>query len=178
MTTPAEVFSGTPVVAGYVPPLVRRTTLPIAPVGASANERSVTVPEGHWYRVIYGATGWLASAVVADRNINFFVLPPQGFFGANLIQIGAPGPVQASQSAQLLFGPTLTSYTAVVAGVASMQFPIPDLLWPARTKLSIFVTNVQAGDTFTSGPGPVFMIEDYIEHAPAAAVVAAPLPLG
>jgi hypothetical protein len=150
-----------PTVSGYVPDLLRLTTTVQSFVNPDSLP-SMTVPDGHWWRILSGNACLVTNATVGNRVPSFAVKDGQN---VQVLQIPAPDVTKAGTVAWLVFGPFASAYaqTTVISNNV-LSWPIPDVLWPGGYKLQMRVDG-SPGIPPDGWSGPVFpslLIEDYV----------------
>jgi len=178
---PPPVSSVTPGIAGSVPYVApwqatfdRYGVQVIAGAVQAVNIRRITVPQSQYWRVIYMYATITTSAVVANRVMNYQIVPGDGSQGpfqpANIA-------IPANTTANYLFGPNLSPYSnvAVAADEASVQ-PIPDLIWPPGTIIQAFLTNADGGDLWSASFAvEIYSIRPHNEESVAVPSAATPV---
>lgn len=144
------VSAGVPYVAPWQSSFERYSTQLLVPNAPSTIVRSLTVPRGQWWRVVYMTFGATMSAVVANRYIWVFVRDSSS---NEVFRVPMPFAAVASGSYFFTVGPGLTSYSLpLTGGVGGAVVGIPDMLWRETFTISTEITNSQLGDVFASGP--------------------------
>lgn len=170
MTAPREQLGAVPVIAGYVPDLVRLTASAVDLIDPHGGLLLLTplVPAGHWWRVLNGRAIVSASANVSDRVLQVYA----GAAGLVLWQAMMPAAQVASQVASYTFGLGYTSSAFTAPGgrlIGSMG--LPDVLTPPGAVLNVNTggadSSLHFGDSWSTAQ---LLVEDYVERQPAAGV--------
>lgn len=144
------VSAGTPYIAPWQSAFERYSTQLLVPNAASSSIRSLTIPRGQWWRLVYQTFAFTTSAVAGNRYIWYYVREPAG---GEVYRQAMPFVAVASNSYFFTVGPGLTSYTLPAAGgVGGATVGIPDMLWRENYSISIEITGIQAGDAFATTP--------------------------
>lgn len=128
--------------------------------GTTPTTRSITAPDGQWWRPIYAMVQYQTDAVAGDRVMEWRVVPGNG--GNVYVQ-----PANAKQTASVFMsyvwgvGASAAAQTAVAQFSVSVQ-SIPDMIWPPATGFFMIQNGADAGDAWHTDPG--LAVEVYTEE--------------
>jgi hypothetical protein len=149
----------TPYVAPWLTSFNRYSTQLYTPSNPGANQLTMVIPSGQWWRFIYITATITTGVTVANRPISLFINDPHG---VQVLVLQQPLIMAASQTGTCLWMPGASGFFQnTVANACYSEVPMPDLLWAPGSQVSIFNQNFQGGDSI--GAPKVYAVEVYTE---------------